>query len=81
MYSFNVGIIFPSLITISQYVDRETKKYLRGKDNSVIYNGVDTSRFMNKKMLDDVEVFRIIYVGRIVPEKGLDKLIKGLIKS
>lgn len=72
--------LFDGAITISQYVDRETKKYLRGKDNSVIYNGVDTSRFMNKKMLDDVEVFRIIYVGRIVPEKGLDKLIKGLIK-
>ena len=44
----------------------------------VIYNGVDLSRFAPSAQISDKRVMELIYVGRLVPEKGVHILLKAI---
>ena len=43
---------------------------------NVIYNGIDLNKF-KRKVLKNEKTFKICYVGRLVPQKGVDLLIKA----
>jgi len=46
----------------------------------VVYNGVDTERFVPNANLVDPELVTILFVARMVPEKGADILLKAALK-
>ena len=46
----------------------------------VVYNGVDTKRFIPNPGLVDRNIVNILFVARMVPEKGADLLIKACLK-
>lgn len=52
------------------------KKYLR--KSTVVYNGVDTKFFKPKKIKSSKKL-RILFVGRVCKEKGLDYLFRGVL--
>ena len=68
-------------IAISKYVRETALKLTPGKEEKikVIYNGVDLRKFQYINR-DREEYLRIIYVGRIIPEKGCDILINAISK-
>lgn len=50
---------------------------VRSPKIQVVYNGVDTKRFIPNPGLVDREIVSILFVARMVPEKGADLLIKA----
>lgn len=65
-------------IAVSKLVAFETTKMF-GIDNiKVIYNGIDLDRFGNGKPHENTEPIRLIFVGRLIPEKGVDLIIRSL---
>ena len=52
----------------------------QGTKIDVIYNGVDCVRFVPDRSLVDQETVSILFVARMVPEKGADLLIKAGLK-
>ena len=66
-------------IAISKYVKRTALQLTPGEDSKieVVYNGVDLDKFQYIKR-ERKDYLRIIYVGRIVPEKGCDLLIQAI---
>lgn len=44
----------------------------------VVYNGIDLNKFYSNRLTDDYGTFNIIYVGRVLPEKGVHILIDAL---
>ena len=46
----------------------------------VVYNGVDSNRFVPEPSLVDPETVSILFVARMVPEKGADLLIRAGLK-
>jgi glycosyltransferase involved in cell wall biosynthesis len=74
------------VICISKYLAKDIARYIsKGKRNiQVIYNGVDTERFkpvriVSQRFNDEVKI--ALYVGRIIPRKGLHHLINAMAKS
>ena len=66
-----------------EFLANEIDARLRGDRNPkirVVYNGVDTRRFMPRPDLVDRETVSILFVARMVPEKGADLLIKAGLK-
>lgn len=55
-------------------------KHVRQPNIQVVYNGVDSKRFIPKPSLVDPETVSILFVARMVPEKGADLLIKAGLK-
>lgn len=45
----------------------------------VIYNGIDLEPYLRIPQRDDSAAFRILFVGRIVPEKGVHTLLQAFI--
>ncbi len=68
-------------IAISKFVSQETRNMFRNRDIKVIYNGTDIGRFDGGKIPGDGGKVRLIYVGRLIKEKGVDLLIRVLSKS
>lgn len=68
-----------NVVAISQSVKQSLICYLKIPEAKiiVIYNGVDTDRFWPKKHFDPSTI-EIIYVGRLVEEKGVQVAIGGL---
>lgn len=69
-----------AIVAISEYVKNSAIKGLKIKPEkiSVVYNGVDSKKFipnLEKKSKDDIT---FIYVGRVIKEKGVHLLIKTI---
>lgn len=78
-------VVFSSnyVIAISNYVKEECEILYGKKLNNhvVIYNGVDTKAFNNIAKYKDHflgEKLRLIYIGRLIPEKGVQVLIEAI---
>lgn len=69
------------IIAISKYVKKTVRDIFNINDNAieVIYNGVDTSDFIFKESRqDESTTLNIIYVGRLIKEKGVQILVKAI---
>jgi len=77
------------IITVSEYLKDDTLKYFSERIKfSTIYSGVDTERFkplppesverIRKKYNIPPERKVILYVGRLVPDKGVHVLLKAM---
>lgn len=65
-------------IAISNFVAQETEKVFGISELKVIYNGTDLERFKGDKIPGEEGKVRLIYVGRLIREKGVDLLIRVL---
>jgi len=86
--SSKIDSTFPEVdcfIGVSNFLTREYKKFLKAKVFKTVYNGVDLKKFLTaraqkedlRKKIEKVPNQKnIFFVGRIVPEKGVDKFIK-----
>jgi len=55
------------------------KKYPNAKEKiSIIYNGIDIKKFSKFKDKDQDKMLNILYVGRLVPEKGVNILLEAI---
>ncbi|MFH0979295.1 MAG: glycosyltransferase family 4 protein [Candidatus Woesearchaeota archaeon] len=84
IYNKTVGIrtwkLADKIISVSEFSRQRIIQLGAPKDNnSVIYNGIDLSEF-EREPNQRRQNKRILYVGRIVPEKGLNFLVKSLSK-
>ncbi|MCD7955155.1 MAG: glycosyltransferase family 4 protein [Lachnospiraceae bacterium] len=74
------------IIAISKYVKKsivEQHAFLE-KTIFVIYNGIDTTRFTlqrEKSYKDTSGKIRLIYVGRLIEEKGLQLLLSSIVEN
>lgn len=68
------------VIAISNDVKKSLIEYLGipEKHISVIYNGIDTSRFTTNIQKDLNNPVRLIYVGRLIKEKGVQSTLEAL---
>ena len=68
------------VIAISKDVKNSLIDYLRIPEDhiSVIYNGIDTSRFTTNIQKDLHYPARLIYVGRLIKEKGVQLTLEAL---
>jgi len=72
-----------NIIAVSEYCANSIRKYLPDAKIKVIYNGVDTSIF--KPVKSDIKEqlnadHLILYVGRAVPWKGIQYLLKATVE-
>lgn len=65
-------------IAISNYVKHTLSEYCDERKIKVIYNGIDCNKFVPKLAEGKNSVFQLIYVGRLIHEKGLDILLEAL---
>ena len=68
------------IIAISDYVKSTViigSKYCSGKTVTV-YNGIDVTSYTTHRSTDFTDPLKIIYVGRLVKQKGIDLLIDSL---
>ena len=76
------------IISISDFVAKKLRKAGRKEKVVTVYNGVDTELFNREKYRNDRVRIRkqlginmddivIVYAGRLIPEKGIEELIKG----
>ena len=68
-------------IAISNYV-KESIKAAIGDNNKVyvIYNGVNVNNFPQKKDAGRNNQFQMIYVGRLIKEKGVENVLRAMTK-
>lgn len=66
-------------IAISNYVKKTALTLTPGEDDKikVIYNGVNLDKFQYVRR-ERKEYLRLVYIGRVIPEKGCDLLIQAL---
>ena len=75
-----IELKYPHSYCISQAV----KKHLLSlnvpiDDSDIIYNGLDMTQFRRKSLeLDNMDLHKLLYVGRLAPEKGPDIALKAL---
>ena len=69
-----------SVVAISKSVKKSLKSYLKisNKTINIIYNGVDLERFFYKPQKKRDGLTQLIYVGRLIPEKGVDQIIRSI---
>ena len=68
------------VIAISEFV-KSTFSHINGlpvEKISVVYNGVDTDNYRTERSVTHEGKISLLYVGRLIPEKGVDKLLKAL---
>lgn len=68
------------IICNCEFLANEIAPRLHGRNSSkirIFHNGVDTERFTPMPEMRDPEVVNILFVARMVPEKGADLLIKA----
>lgn len=68
------------VIAISNDVKKSLIEYfgISGSQISVVYNGIDTSRFTSNIQEDLNNPVRLIYVGRLIKEKGVQSILEVL---
>lgn len=70
---------FNKVICVSQLVEQVMREHYELKQATTIHNPIDTNDILEKVKLplniDIPSSFNIVTVGRLVPEKGFDKLI------
>lgn len=66
-----------AIVGVSKSVVTGWKKYykMHSKPVKIIYNGIDTERFIDMGLKRDID---ILYIGRLEPHKGLDTLIYAI---
>lgn len=66
------------IIVISKFVEKSVVSYLpKEKDKiRVIYNGVDSTRIKQNSDINVNETIKIIFVGRLIKEKGVQNILK-----
>ena len=65
-------------IAVSEYVAMETRRMFKIDNIKVIYNGTDIEKFGKSENSLQNDCVRLIYVGRLIKEKGIDLLIRVL---
>lgn len=68
------------VIAISEYV-KSTFSHVRGLSSdkiSVVYNGVDVTTYRTERSKTHGGAVSLLYVGRLIPEKGVDKLLHAM---
>lgn len=68
------------VIAISEYV-KSTFSHVKGltaEKISVAYNGVDTESYRTERSEEHSGTVSLLYVGRLIPEKGVDKLLHAM---
>jgi glycosyltransferase involved in cell wall biosynthesis len=70
------------VICVSRYLANDLESHLGAKSPKirVVLNGVDTERFRPAANRIEPEVPTILFVGRVLPEKGPDLLLKAAAK-
>jgi len=71
------------LVCNCEFLANEIKDRLSGDQIhkiKVVYNGVDSKRFVPNPGLVDTETVSILFVARMVPEKGADILLKAALR-
>ena len=70
------------IISVSEAVQKthENKFDIKYKNKKVIYNGIDDSFFKNKNKRKECDCCRLIFVGRLVKQKGVDLLLLAVNK-
>lgn len=72
--------VFDQIVTVSKTVERSFNNSYGLTDRTcTIYNPIDTENILlkaGKKARDTHEDFRLISVGRLVPQKGYDRLLR-----
>jgi glycosyltransferase involved in cell wall biosynthesis len=76
---FVVGLIIDAIRPVSHFVAKRDieQMYLPAKKVHVVWNGIDVSRFPFSKRDHDAPL-RIAYAGQLIPEKGVDVLLRAL---
>jgi glycosyltransferase involved in cell wall biosynthesis len=69
-----------AVVGVADAVGEELDKYWGIKGVKTIHNGIDTRIFNKKKetIFDNKEKFHILYVGSIIPRKGLEYLFEAI---
>jgi glycosyltransferase involved in cell wall biosynthesis len=76
---FVFGMIIDAIRPVSHFVAKRDieQMYLPAKKVHVVWNGIDVSRFPYTKRDHDAPL-RIAYAGQLIPEKGVDVLLRAL---
>ena len=75
-YLVDKGIQF---IAVSNYIAGRIKMYAADATVHILYNGVDLNDF-KKTVRDNSDVFRFLYAGRVIGDKGAKELVLAFIK-
>ncbi len=71
---------FDCVVGVSEFVTQSFQKYIKGIPCRTIHNGIDISKIREKASEDcgltRSDMFTFITVGRLVPVKGYDRLIR-----
>ena len=68
-----------SVIAISKSVNDSFLEYGYSQEKiKVIYNGVNCERFSSLELKRENNPVKLVYVGRLIPQKGVDRLIKAV---
>ena len=68
-------------VAVSEMVKREALPYIDQRRISVVYNGVDTSKFVIRKDRVSPTTINLICVAALEKRKGIDQLIKTVTQS
>src|SRR5690606_11558472 len=66
-------------ISISQAIKKAwVNKGIVEEKNTVIYNGIDISKFVPRQQSIDCDLLKIVFTGSLSPSKGQIQLIKAI---
>jgi glycosyltransferase involved in cell wall biosynthesis len=67
------------ILCISKFVISQGQKLFPNKKSFLVYNGIDLKNFKPSKLLKkENKMIEILFVGRIIKDKGLETLVKCL---
>lgn len=76
----NLGLLYADLVTVnSQQMAAQLRDRFPGKEITVIPNGVDTSLFRPRPAGQPPARPYILFVGRMVEQKGVDHLLRAFV--
>src|SRR6185295_16126690 len=76
----NLGLLYADLVTVnSQAMAAQLRDRFPNKEIMVIPNGVDTSQFVPRGDDDRPKEKYILFVGRLVEQKGVDYLLRACV--
>lgn len=77
---FLSGFVIDRVVAVSGYVAArdQFEMFLPGDKIRTIYNGIDLARFSVAQTPVANAVFTVIFAGQLIPEKGLELLIKAV---
>lgn len=74
------------VIAISDYIRRQVLSVKPDMPVSIAYNGIDLEHFEDAEPISRVQLgfheddFVMVYCGRVIPEKGIEQVIKALLQ-